>query len=205
MKPFYKKTTLILQDIRKGVMVLIFSDENIIEMLFDRDEKALTVTDDKYGPLCRKLAYNIIGDYDEAGECVNNSYFQLWNAIPPARPKSLKAYLCGIVRNLASAISRKKQAYNESHTNFSELAEIFSDSENIEEQLDGKMLGAYINEFLSTQKETNRKIFVMRYYYNYSVRDVSLTLKMKEATVKTNLFRLRAELKRFLNDKGYIT
>lgn len=182
---------------------MIVSDENIIEMLFDRDEKALTIADNKYGSLCRKLAYNIIGDYDEAGECVNNSYFQLWNAIPPARPECLKAYLCGIVRNLAAAISRKKRAYNENQTNFSELSEIFSDLEDTEEQFDGKMLGAYINEFLSGQKETNRKIFVMRYYYNFNIRDISLTLKMKEATVKTKLFRIRGELKLFLTEKGY--
>ena len=182
---------------------MAFSDENIIEMLFDRDEEALTIADNKYGPLCRKLAYNIIGDYEEAGECVNNSLFELWNAIPPARPECLKAYLCGIVRNLASAISRIKRAFNEKHTNFSELSEIFSGSENAEEQIDGKMLGAYVNEFLSQQKEINRKIFVMRYYYNYSIRDISLILKTKEATVKTKLFRIRGELKTFLTDKGY--
>lgn len=182
---------------------MIISDEHIIEMLFNRDEHALTITDNKYGALCRKLAYNIIGDYDEAGECVNNSYFQLWNAIPPAKPECLKAYLCGIVRNVAVGISKKLKAYNDSQTNITELSEIFSDSESTEGQFDGKMLGAYINEFLSGQKETNRKIFVMRYYYNFSIRDISLTLKMKEATVKSKLFRIRGELKLFLSDKGY--
>ncbi len=182
---------------------MIVSDERIIEMLFDRDEQALAVAEDKYGTLCRKLAYNIIGDYEEVSDCVNNSLFQLWNAIPPARPESLKAYLCGIVRNVAVAISKKRRAYNDSQTNFSELAEIFSDSQSTEGLFDGKMLGAYINEFLSAQKELNRKIFVMRYYYNFNIRDISLTLKMKEATVKTKLFRLRRELKLFLSGKGY--
>ncbi len=182
---------------------MIVSDERIIEMLFDRDEQGLTVAEEKYGTLCRKVAYNIIGDYDEVGDCINSSLFQLWNAIPPARPECLKAYLCGIVRNVAVSIRKKRKVYNDSQTNFSELSEIFSDSEDTEGQFDGKMLGAYINEFLSGQKETNRKIFVMRYYYNFNIRDISLTLKMKEATVKTKLFRIRGELKLFLSEKGY--
>ena len=179
------------------------SDDLIIEMLFDRDEQALSVADEKYGLLCRKVAYNIIGDYEGADECVNNSYFRLWNAIPPARPKSLKSYLCGIVRNVAVGISRERKEYGEKQTNFSELAEIFADAESTEILFDGKMLGAYINEFLSSREQTDRKIFVMRYYYNFAIRDISGTLGIKESTIKTKLFRTRNELKTFLIGKGY--
>ena len=182
---------------------MVISDERIIEMLFDRDEQALAIADDKYGSLCQKLAYKIIGDYDEANECVNNSLFQLWNAIPPARPQSLKAYLCGIVRNMAINVGRKRKSYNETQTNFSELADIFCDSHSTETTFDGKMLGAYINEFLSGQKELHQKIFVMRYYYNSSIQDISRALNIKGGTVRTKLFRMRDELKLFLTDKGY--
>lgn len=179
------------------------SDSYIIEMLFDRNEQALSVTDQKYGSLCRKVAYDIIGDYEEVKECVNNSYFQLWNAIPPARPKSLKAYLCGIVRNVAVKIGRQQRNYSAKQTYFSELAEIFADVQNVEKTVDGKMLTVYINEFLSQQKEVNRNVFIMRYYYNCAIRDISLSLGVKEATVKTKLFRMKDELKKFLLDKGY--
>ncbi len=178
-------------------------DERIIEMLFDRDEQALKDTDKKYGLLCRKVAYNIIKDREEVEECVNNSYFELWNAIPPARPKSLKAYLCGIVRNIAVKIYREQTCYSEKHTNFSELAELFKGGVKIEEQLDGKMLGAYINEFLSSIDKTNRRVFVLRYYYNTPVHNIALALKIKDSTVGTKLYRTREELKSFLIDKGY--
>lgn len=178
-------------------------DEQIIEMLFDRNEQALKITDKKYGPLCRKIAYSIIRNYEEIDDCVNDSYFQLWNAIPPARPKSLKAYICGIVRNVAVKICREQARYNESHTNFSELAGLFSDGVKPEEQLDSRILGAYINEFLASVEKTNRKIFVLRYYYNLQTRDIASMLKIKDATVRTKLFRTREELKKFLIDKGY--
>ena len=180
-----------------------FSDERIIEMLFDRDERALTYTNDKYGTLCQRIAFKIIGDYDEASDCVNNSLFQLWNAIPPARPESLKAFLCRIVRNVAINVGRKRTSYNETLTNYSELADVFCDCETTETVFDGKMLGAYINEFLSGQKELHQKIFVMRYYYNSSIQDISQTLNIKGVTVRTKLFRIRDELKQFLADKGY--
>ena len=189
---------------KKGVVSLKITDDHIIEMLFDRNEQALSETDRKYGTLCRKLAYSIIGDYEEAGECVNNSYFCLWNAIPPARPDSLKAYLCGIVRNVAVKIRRERENYSEKQTNFDELAEIFDDAQNIEELSDGEMLGMYINEFLSHQTKVKRKVFVMRYYYNFSIRDISDNLGIKESTVKTKLFRAREELKALLISKGYI-
>ena len=178
-------------------------DQRIIEMLFDRDEQALTITSDKYGALCQKIAYNIIGDHEDADECVNNSLLQLWNAIPPARPKSLKAYLCGIVHNISVDFRKKHKAYNGTQVILSELLHIFPDSQRLDEIFDRKILAACINEFLSGQAEVNRKVFVMRYYYNYSIRDISLTLKMKEATVKTKLFRMRNDLKSFLLGKGY--
>lgn len=178
-------------------------DQRIIEMLFNRDEQALVIIEDKYGALCRKIAYNITYDYEDADECVNNSLLQLWNAIPPAHPKSLKAYLCGIVHNVSVDFCKKYKAYNGTQPVLSELLHIFPDSQRLDEIFDGKILAECINEFLSGQTEINRKVFVMRYYYNYSVRDISRNMKLKEATVKTKLFRMRDELKSFLLDKGY--
>lgn len=179
------------------------SDEQIIELLLDRDEQALTYTDNKYGKLCRKVAYNIIGDKDEIEACVNNSYFRLWNAIPPMHPKSLKAYLCGIVRNVAVKIYREKLSYNEKYSSLSELVETFGDKTGIEEQLDGNLLGACINEFLSTTDVLNRRIFVLRYYYNTPLHDIAVALKIKDSTVGTKLHRTREKLKNFLINKGY--
>lgn len=77
------------------------SDEKIIEEFFDRDEKAIADTNSKYGNLCRCISYNILQNDSDTDECINTAYMNVWNAIPPARPKSFKAYLCEVVRNTA--------------------------------------------------------------------------------------------------------
>ena len=179
------------------------SDETIIEEFFDRDEKAISDMNDKYGNLCRCISYNILHNDADTEECVNSAYMNVWNAIPPTRPKSLKAYLCEVVRNAAFAIFRANKNYSETQIYFLELADLLPDEAGPEAELESRTLIAYVNQFLETRKALNRKVFVLRYYYNLSVKDIALRLGIKEATVKTKLFRTREELKKFLLGKGY--
>lgn len=178
------------------------TDELIIEKFFARDEKAIDDTNTKYGDLCRCISYNILKNSSDTDECINSAYLGLWNTIPPTRPKSLKAYLCEVVRNAAFAILRARKSAGQ-QIYFMELSEFLLAPSGVEAELDCKTLTGYINEFLATRKELNRKIFVMRYYYNLSVRDIGVRLGVKEATVKTKLYRVREELKGFLRSKDY--
>ena len=185
----------------KVVVKLKKEDNEIIEKLLCRDQQALADTDEKYGALCRKLAFGILDDYEDVKECVNTSYFKLWNAVPPAKPQSLKAYLCKIVRSVAFSM-RKKSCSSEMY--LTELSELFpDDNNNAENQLDSEMLTIYLNEFLALQKDINRRTFILRYYYNLSVEEISLATGLKNSTVKTKLFRTREELKKLLQSKGY--
>lgn len=177
-------------------------DDAIIEKLFCRDEEALTDTEEKYGPLCRKVAYSILGNYEDASECMNTALYKLWNAVPPVRPLSLKAYLCKIVRSVAFSM-RKKDSSAEVY--LTELSELFPDDNgNAERVVDSGMLTVYLNEFLAKQKDVNRRVFILRYYYNLSIDEISSSLSVKSATVKTKLFRMREELKSFLQSNDYI-
>ena len=175
-------------------------DNEIIEKLFCRNEEALTDTEEKYGSLCRKLAYGILGDYEDVKECVNTSYYKLWNAVPPAKPQSLKAYLCKIVRSVAFSM-RRKNSPAEMH--LTELSELFPDSTTAEEQFDDMELTALFNSFLALQKDVNRRVFILRYYYNLSIEEIALATGQKASTVKTKLFRMREELKNYLLKNGY--
>lgn len=175
-------------------------DEEIVDMLFSRNEQALSLAEDSYGALCRKVAFGILGDYDYAAECVNTVLYKLWNAVPPARPESLKAYLCKMVRNEAFSM-RKENA--SSDVCFTELSELFPDGKSAEDVADGKLLAEHLNEFLKEQREINRRVFILRYYYNLSIEEISVSLGIKRPTVKTKLFRMREELKEFLAKKGY--
>ena len=76
-------------------------DNNIIDLFFDRSEQAIRELDKKYGKVCHSLSYNILNSRQDAEECVNDAYLGTWNAIPPARPNPLLAFLCKIVRNLS--------------------------------------------------------------------------------------------------------
>ncbi len=179
------------------------TDELIIEKFFARDEKAIDDMNRKYGDLCRCISYNILKNNSDTEECINSSYLSLWNAIPPTRPKSLKAYLCEVVRNTAFAILKSRNRTGHQQIYFMELAEILPATESPESELDCKTLIRYINKFLASRKELDRKIFVMRYYYNLSVKDIGARLGVKEATVKTKLHRAREELRSFLRSKDY--
>ena len=176
-------------------------DKTIIGLFFDRNELALSYTEKKYGNLCRRVADNILHNNEDVAECVDSSYFSLWNSIPPARPDSLKAYLCAIVRNTAFAMFRRNKR-NNSELFASELAQL-AQGRALSEIIDSRLLGSYINDFLIQQREVRKRIFVLRYYFNYSLRDISQMLGLNESTVKSHLSRLKKELKSFLSDKGY--
>ena len=113
------------------VIKLKKEDNEIIDMLFLRDEQALSCVEEKYGALCRKLAYGIIGDYDYSAECVNTSFYKLWQSVPPARPQSLKAYLCKIVRSVAFSM-RKKNSLTQTY--LTELSELLPDDNGVDDK-----------------------------------------------------------------------
>ena len=76
-------------------------DAKIVQLYLDRDEQAIPETANRYGNYCTSIAKNILGNYEDAEECVNDTYLNTWNAIPPHRPKMLSTFLGKIVRNLA--------------------------------------------------------------------------------------------------------
>lgn len=191
-KIFFKKS--------KVVKKLKKEDNEIIEMLFSRDQQALSYTEEKYGALCRKLAFGILGDYDYAAECMNTSLYKLWKSVPPAKPQSLKAYLCKIVRSVAFSM-RKKNSPAELH--LTELSELLPDDRSVDDELDNAVLTELLNEFLSKQKEINRRVFILRYYYNLSIDEIAEATGEKSPTVKTKLYRMREELKKILLKKGF--
>ena len=76
-------------------------DSKIIELFFERSEQAIDELSKKYGPLCKKIAFNILGNGLDSEECVNDAYLGIWNAIPPQKPDPLSTFVCKIVRNTA--------------------------------------------------------------------------------------------------------
>lgn len=180
-------------------------DERIIDLYFERSEQAITELSDKYGRVMTKVAMNALGSMPDAEECVNDAYLGLWNAIPPARPNPLIAFACRIVRNISinrwhsKGFEHRRNNYEEC---LDELENLLGSGTSVEDEVDERLLGSYIDEFLSTRNEIDRMIFVRRFFYMDSCKDIAGMSGLSSGAVRTRLSRIKADLKPFLNDKG---
>ena len=182
-------------------------DGRIVQMYFDRDERAISVTAEKYGRYCTAIAANILSSREDAEECVNDTDWNAWNAIPPHRPKILSAFLGKITRNLAFNRYKRetaaKRGGGELPAVLEELADMVSGQENVEAAFDRKELVAEINRFLSRLPAEKRGIFLCRYWYGESIACVASSCGMTQAAVTMCLARLRSQLHEYLVKRGY--
>lgn len=182
-------------------------DEEIVDLYWQRDENALRETERKHGPYLTKIAYNILSDLEDSKERVNDTYLKAWNSMPPHRPGVLSAYLGKITRQLSIDLfrtrNREKRRASEYALSLSELEDCVSGSETTEQRVELKMLAEAINAYLYTLTAEARSIFIGRYYFADSIKDVSRYYGMREAKVKSMLYRIRQGLKEYLEKEGY--
>ena len=180
------------------------NDEIIIELFFKRSEEAIKELDAKYGQVCHKVAYNILGNPQDAEECVNDAYLGVWNAIPPARPNPLLAFVCKIVRNIS--LKRYKQntaAKRNNHYDVAmeELEECLASSKEIDEEIEERELTEAIESFLDSLSKENRVIFLRRYWFSDTYADIAKIVGLTEKNVSVRLTRLRKELRKHLLER----
>ena len=181
-------------------------DKTIIQHYWDRDERAVTETDEKYGAYCCSIAENILNNREDAKECVNDTYLKTWNAIPTQWPKVFPAFIGKIVRNLAfnrySMSRAEKRGGGQIHIVLDELEECIPDRSAAIEH-DADELTEEINSFLDSLSEKNRKIFMLRYWGTENVGDIARIMKMSENSVSAVLSRLRRKLHKHLDERGF--
>lgn len=181
-------------------------DQQIVRLFFKRSEKAITYTRQKYGSLCISVARRILSDPRDAEECVNDTYLHAWNAIPPEKPDSLKAFLARITRNLAL----DRYDYNTADKRNTALTEAFEQLEpwltvktgESEAELDSAEINRVLNSFLRKQTLEARTLFLRRYWYGESIRELAKVCHMSESMVKSSLFRTRNKLRKELEKEG---
>lgn len=182
-------------------------DEQLIVLFEERSERALTELDAQYGALCRQVAANVLGNINDAEECVNDAYLAVWNAIPPARPRFLRAYLCQIARNLAitrfhaQTAARRFSPYTVA---LDELTDTLAASGSIGDALETKALTGAIVRFLDTLPPRDRALFVRRYWFGDSVQDLAERFSLTRSGTAVRLHRLRQRLRRDLEKEGII-
>lgn len=181
-------------------------DKEIVDLYWARSEKAITQTDVKYGKYCRYISFNILKNKEDSEECVNDTYLKAWESMPPTRPSILSAFLGKITRNLSLDRYRfgnaKKRGGGQVTYVIEELEECIPSSDNTEKIVDEMVLTKTLNRFLSELDEEKRKIFMRRYWYMSSVKDIASDYELTVSKVKMVLLRVRNDLKELLEKEG---
>lgn len=180
-------------------------DEKIIQLYWNRNHDAITETASKYGKLCFRIAHNILGNYEDSEECVNDTYLGVWNAIPRKWPTRFSAFISKITRNLAL----KKFAYISAEKrnpqmvcSFEELSDCVSGKEYVETELENRRIERAVNAFLWHQPKEKRSVFILRYWYFDSLDEICRRTGYSQSKVKSMLFHMRKKLREYLEKEG---
>ena len=183
------------------------SDEAIIDLYWKRDERAIKETDFKYRNYLYAIAYNIVHDDPDCEECLNDTYFDVWNSIPPHRPNVFSAFIGKIMRNVAIDRYRSKMALKRRPSRIDsaldDLGPYGRDSGDVNDRIAVREIAQILSSYLREQNKRSEFIFVCRYYYCDDVKDIAKMLGVSESTVYRELTELREGLMKRLAEGGY--
>lgn len=182
-------------------------DSKIISLFFERSEQAIEELNRKHGPAVKKTVANILKDRLDVEECVSDTYLRTWNIIPPQAPNPLASYVCRIAHNLAIDryhANHAEKRDSQYHLVLDEIAECIPSGMNVETELEAKELGAAINRFLQNLSKEDRFLFVRRYWYADSVKELAAMTKGSSNRISVRLFCLREKLRNYLMKEGLL-
>ena len=181
-------------------------DQLIIDLFFQRSEQAIEETDKKYGGYCYSIAYNILTNREDSEESVSDTYLAAWNTIPPRRPNFLNAFLGKLTRHISidrwRKRSAKKRGGGEMPLVLEELQECVANGENLEERYEQKELVRQVRKFVASLSDTERRVFVCRYWYLDSTAEIAKRFDFSENKVSSMLHRTRGKLEKYLIREG---
>lgn len=183
------------------------NDQDIVNLYWQRNQKAISATASKYGAYCKSIAKNILSNKEDVEECVNDTYLHAWNTMPPHRPNCLSVFLGKITRNLSFDRFRyqraKKRGSGELTLVLDELAECVSGHDSVEQEIEKQELIRTLNAFLNTLSEEKCNIFLCRYWYVMPISEIAKRFKTSENNISVTLNRIRQNLKKYLTERGY--
>lgn len=185
---------------------MCMKDDSIVDLYWARDTKAIEETANKYGRYCYSIAYNVLGNNEDAEECVNDAYLNAWNSIPPQRPYLFSAFLGRITRNVSlnrwNRKNAEKRGGGQVDLALDELQECIPSRSSVEIQVETNELANIIEKFLKGVSNEERDIFICRYWYLESVTDICNRFGYSESRIKVKLFRIRKKLQTRLEKEG---
>jgi len=181
-------------------------DLQIIDLYWARTEAAISETKKKYGRYCHSIAYRILHNEEDSEECVSDTYLKAWESMPPHRPSALKLFLGKIIRNLSldryDQRTAGKRGYGEIPLALEELRECVPAMDTAERVVEDIALAELFDQFLAGLPAEGRRVFVLRYWHLYSIREIAAICGFGESKVKTSLMRNRNQLKQLLEKEG---
>lgn len=180
-------------------------DQAIIGLYWSRDQRALELSQRKYGPLCLRLSENILASREDAEECVSDTWLRAWDTMPPQRPESLRAYLARICRNLSLDRWRARRAKKRGEgleVLLEELEDCIPASPSAEEVSEGREITRCIDRWLSELAQEDRTAFLRRYWYGQAVKDLARQDGCAPQKMTQRLYRLRQSLRKALEKEG---
>jgi len=180
-------------------------DAQIIDLYWNRDERAIVESDRHYGAYCRKIAMNILNSHEDAEECVNDTWHNTWNNIPPQKPNSLAAFFGRIIRNLSISrfrANRAQKRFDGITILLSELDECVPARESVMQEIEGKMLSETIDGWLAQLPKDDRILFVRRYWFGEAVNALAEEYGCSQNQMAQRMMRLRKALKSTLDQGG---
>ena len=191
--------------IKNGKGVISLEDTALIGLYGQRDETAIKATATKYGGLCGSIARNILKAPEDCEECLNDTYFAVWNAIPEQRPSRFSVFVSRITRNLAlkkweylSAAKRNPAAV----VSLEELGDCVSGTDGVEDEMENRRIERIIDAFLWEQSREKRDVFIRRYWYFDSIGAICEATGFSESKVKSMLLAMRRKLRDYLESEG---
>lgn len=182
-------------------------DRHIVTLYWQRCETAITETAMKYGQYLKSISFNILYDYEDAQECVNDTYNDAWNSMPPHRPERLSTFLGKITRRISIDRWRHRNATkrggSEIPVALDELRQCVTLEESLEERVIHRELVSTLNHFLNSLPKTECQIFMCRYWYLDSIEEIANRFQFSESKVTSILFRTRKKLRILLEKEGY--
>lgn len=181
-------------------------DAAIVDLYWQRSDRAISETNRKYGRYCHSIAFNFVRNNEDAEECVNDTWFRAWNLMPDKRPSVLSTFLGAITRNLAVSMYRGKTSLKrggrEMPLALEEMSECVPSGSDLEREYEIKEFEKAIGSFVDGLPEAEQKVFVARYWYLAPISEIAERMHFSQGKTKSMLFRTRNKLRVYLQEEG---